>query len=119
VPLVANPRMALSSHLEGILNGIFLVLLGLVYPKLRLSRFWLTTAFWLAIYSGFPIGELLFWPRSGPRARSCPWPGKGSRGPRPQEAIIDFLLYSLSFAMVTVCVIVLWGHRRPKKNLIE
>src|ERR1700753_4150644 len=30
VPAVKNPRMALSSHLEAVLNGMFLVLLGLL-----------------------------------------------------------------------------------------
>lgn len=27
VPMLANPRMGLSSHIEGILNGMFLMLL--------------------------------------------------------------------------------------------
>jgi len=27
---MANPRMALSAHLEGVMNGMFLVLLGLI-----------------------------------------------------------------------------------------
>jgi len=30
IPLLANPRMGLSSHLEGVMNGIFLIGLGLV-----------------------------------------------------------------------------------------
>lgn len=29
VPFTANPRMGLSSHLEGVMNGMFLVGLGL------------------------------------------------------------------------------------------
>lgn len=30
IPALKNPRMALSSHLEGVLNGMFLVVLGLL-----------------------------------------------------------------------------------------
>lgn len=30
IPKLANPRMGLASHLEGVLNGIFLVTVGLV-----------------------------------------------------------------------------------------
>jgi len=109
VPLLVNPRMGLSSHLEGILNGIFLVLLGLLYPRLRLSPFWLTTAFWLAIYSGFANwGATLlaaFWGAGA----SMPLAGRGLQGSPVQETIIDFLLYSLSLAMLAVCVIVLRG----------
>jgi hypothetical protein len=29
-PALANPRMGLSSHLEGVMNGTFLVILGLL-----------------------------------------------------------------------------------------
>ena len=29
VPMLANPRMGLSSHLEGLMNGMFLIILGL------------------------------------------------------------------------------------------
>lgn len=32
IPQLANLRMGLASHLEGILNGIFLVILGLLWP---------------------------------------------------------------------------------------
>jgi hydroxylaminobenzene mutase len=110
VPLLVNPRMGLSSHLEGILNGIFLVLLGLVWPKLRLSRFWLLAAFWLAIYGTYANWSTTllaaFW---GAGSSMMPLAAGGLKGSPAQEAIIDVLLYSLSLAMIAVCVIVLWG----------
>lgn len=109
VPMLANPRMGLSSHLEGVMNGIFLVLLGPVWPKLSLSRFALTTVFWLALYGTFTnwTATLLaaFWGAGA----SMPIAAIGHQGSPMQEAIIDFLLFSLSFAMVVVCVLVLWG----------
>jgi (hydroxyamino)benzene mutase len=36
VPALKIPRMALSSHLEGVLNGMFLVLLGLLWLHIDL-----------------------------------------------------------------------------------
>jgi hydroxylaminobenzene mutase len=45
VPMFANPLMALSSHIEGILNGIFLILLGLIWNKIDLSIRWLKINF--------------------------------------------------------------------------
>ena len=33
--LVENPRMALSSRLEGVMNGLFLLVLGLFWGHLR------------------------------------------------------------------------------------
>jgi hydroxylaminobenzene mutase len=37
VPVFTNPRLAVSSHIEGVLNGVFLIVLGLVWHKLVLS----------------------------------------------------------------------------------
>lgn len=36
VPALANPHMALSSHLEGIINGIFLIVFELIWHKVLL-----------------------------------------------------------------------------------
>jgi hydroxylaminobenzene mutase len=33
---VINPRMALAAHLEGLMNGMFLIALGAVWPHVRL-----------------------------------------------------------------------------------
>ena len=37
IPALTNPRMGLTSHLEALMNGMFLVLLGLLWPRLALS----------------------------------------------------------------------------------
>ena len=50
------PRMGLSSHLEDVMNGTFLVVLGLVWPHLRLHVLLLRTAYWLAL-----VGTYLNW----------------------------------------------------------
>lgn len=38
VPAMANPRAGLAGHLEGLMNGMFLVVAGLAWPWLRLPR---------------------------------------------------------------------------------
>jgi hypothetical protein len=50
VPALTNPRMGLSAHLEGVMNGVFLVVLGLVRERLVLSARAVTALFWLALY---------------------------------------------------------------------
>lgn len=50
---LSNPRMALSAHLEGIMNGIFLIIMGLIWHKLKLSASWLKVTFWLALFGTF------------------------------------------------------------------
>lgn len=53
VPVLALPRMGLASHLEGLMNGIFLMALGLVWPRLSLTAFWHQVSFWLAVFGTF------------------------------------------------------------------
>lgn len=38
VPSMANPRAGLAGHLEGVMNGMFLVIVGLAWSELRLSN---------------------------------------------------------------------------------
>jgi hypothetical protein len=37
IPAVENPRMGLASHLQGMTNGPFLIVLGLLWPHSTLS----------------------------------------------------------------------------------
>jgi hydroxylaminobenzene mutase len=111
IPALANPRMGLTSHLEALMNGMFLVLLGLVWPRLALSPRWLAATFWIALYGTFAnwAGTLLaaVWGTG----RSTPIAAPGRSGTAMQEGVVDFLLISLSVAMVVVSCVVLWGLR--------
>ncbi len=113
VPAVANPRMALTSHLEGLMNGMFLLVLGLIWPRLNLSTRSLTIAFWLAVYGSFAnwAATLLaaVWPAG---SALMPFAGRGHTGTASQEAILKLLLISLSLAMIAVCPFVIIGLRR-------
>jgi hydroxylaminobenzene mutase len=61
VPQFAVPRVALSAHLVGILQGIFLVVVGLLWPKLTFSPIQSHLAFGLLIYQAVaaPLSNLL------------------------------------------------------------
>ena len=112
VPAFANPRLAVSSHIEGVLNGIFLIVLGLVWHKLALSGKALKITYWLALYGTFAnwfgmlvaavfnAGKML-----GVRAG-------GQEGPPVADAVVAFLLITLSTAMVIISVMVLVGLRK-------
>lgn len=111
VPHLANPRMGLSSHLEGILNGFFLVLIGLLWPKLRLSRWWLAITFWLAIYGTFANWAATLMAAFWGAGSAMPIAAVGQQGTPFQEGIINFFLWTLSGAMVAVSILVFWGLR--------
>ena len=53
VPKLKYPRMALASHLEAVMNGMFLVILGLIWPRIELSDSWLAVTFWLVVYAAY------------------------------------------------------------------
>src|SRR3984885_16169399 len=46
----ANVRMGLAAHLEGVMNGMFLLALGAAWNELRLAPAPKSAAFWLALY---------------------------------------------------------------------
>lgn len=114
VPVLALPRMGLASHLEGLMNGIFLMALGLVWPRLSLPAFWHQVSFWLAVFGTFAnwLAVLLsaFWGA----AATMPIIGGGATGAPIHEQIVFVLLMTLSIAMVALCVILLAGLRSQR-----
>ena len=116
VPMLSNPRMGLSSHLEGVMNGTFLVILGLIWSRLRLSRMVMLITSWIAIY-----GTYVNWATSlaaaawGAGSSMMPIAGMGHKGSPFQEGIINFGLVSFALAILLTCVVVLWGLRGADK----
>ncbi len=108
IPLMVNPRMGLTTHLEGIMNGMFLVLLGLIWNKLDLSTRWLNVTFWLVLYGSFANFIAVFLAAITGAGKMMPIAG-GEEGSPVIEGVITFLLISLSLAMLAVCIFVMKG----------
>ncbi|MCL6644320.1 MAG: hydrogenase [Dehalococcoidia bacterium] len=116
-PVLENRRMVLSSHLEGVLNGIFLVLVGLVWPRLNLPARWLRIALAAAL-----VGTYTNWATTlaaaalGAGERLMPIAGAGFRGRAAEEALIAVGLGTLTVAMITTSVLVLTGLKDPPEG---
>ncbi|MEZ5082244.1 MAG: hypothetical protein R2750_02140 [Bacteroidales bacterium] len=112
VPILANPRMGVSSHIEGVLNGIFLIILGLIWNKIMLSEIWLKITFWLAIYGTFMnwFGILIAAIFNGGKMLGVM--ANGREGIPIVEGIVGFSLISLSIAMIVICITTLIGLRK-------
>lgn len=108
IPIMANPRMGLSTHLEGIMNGIFLAVLGLIWNRLILSEKWLGITFGLAIYGSFANFIAVLIAAITGFGKMMPIAG-GQEGSPVIESIISFLLVSLALVMLAVCILVLTG----------
>lgn len=115
VPAFANPRLSVSSHIEGVLNGIFLIVLGLVWHKLALSDRMLKTTYWLALYGTFANWFTLLFAAVFNAGKMLGVMAGGTEGPAIPEAVVAFLLITLSVAMVIISILVLIGLKRGTK----
>jgi hydroxylaminobenzene mutase len=114
VPAMKNPRMGVASHMEAHMNGLFLIVLGLLWPYVRLTQTWETVTVALLVYGAWAnwLATLLagFWGAGGRMMRIAAADHIGSN---VKEGFIKFLLLSLSIADVIGVGAVLWGVLRP------
>jgi hydroxylaminobenzene mutase len=114
VPAMKNPRMGLASHMEAHMNGIFLIVLGLLWPYVELSHIWETVTVALLLYGAWInwFATLLagIWGAGGRMMKIAASDHVGSGA---KEGFIKFLLISLSIADIIGVSLVLWGILRP------
>lgn len=110
LPKLKNARMGLSSHLEGVLNGMFLALLGLLWPHVHLPHAWGVTAVVLIVYAAYAnwLATLLAaaW---GAGRQFAPIAAGDHEASNAKESVFNFLLISLAVAIVIGVVIVIAG----------
>lgn len=116
VPAFRNSRMGLAAHLEGVMNGLFLMALGLAWHRLALSSRQQWALFALALYGTYVNWLSTLLSAAFGTSRMTPLSGAGFTGAPWQENLVAVGLVSLSIAMVAACVLVLIGlHRGTAK----
>jgi hydroxylaminobenzene mutase len=108
----ANPRMGLAAHLEGVMNGTFLVALGAVWMEVRLPSKLKAAAYWSALYGAYINWVATALAAVWGAAALSPIIGAGHSGLPWQETFITALFMSVGLAIVGSSVLVLWGLRR-------
>ena len=110
LPFMQNPRMGLSSHLEGVQNGMLLMLFGAIWNRLNLSNQGLNWVYFLALFGTYTNWATTFlaglW---GAGEEMMPIAGAGFNGAAWQEILIKFGLFALAITMVIVSVMLLVG----------
>ena len=113
VPRFAVPRLALSVHLLGLMQGLFLSVLGMLWPRLAFSRKLSAICFGLAVYGCFAAWTANFlgaiW---GAGNTIVPIAAGAARGSDLQEGIINLGLRTAAAALIATAVVVLWGLRK-------
>lgn len=108
----SNVRMGLAAHLEGVMNGTFLLALGAVWAEVRLAPRMKTAAYWTVLYGTYAnwlfttlaavFGTGALSPVTAPGLQAAPW----------QESLVSAGFMSVGVAIIGATLMVLWGLRR-------
>ncbi len=106
-----NVRMGLAAHLEGVMNGTFLVAIGAIWEHVRLSPTKLTIAFWIGLYGTYVNWLITMLAAVFGTAALSPITGAGHSGQPWQESFVTAGFMSVGIAIVLFSLLVLWGLR--------
>jgi hydroxylaminobenzene mutase len=109
-----NPRMGLAAHLEGVMNGIFLVALGAIWAEVRLSSKWKAVAFWTALYGTYVNWAATTLAAILGTAAMSPITANGHSAQPFSEGTVTAGFVTVGIATVTFSILVLLGLRRAK-----
>jgi hydroxylaminobenzene mutase len=116
IPLTANPRAGLASHLEGVANGTFLLALGCAWGDLRLGEVAGRWVFRLVLFGAWVnwAGTLLS--SVFGTSKLTPIAGAGHSGAPWQENLVIAMLVSVGLAMVLAVGATAWHMWRAPQN---
>lgn len=107
-----NPRMGLAAHLEGVMNGTFLVALGAVWTEVRLTVRWKAAAYWGVLYGTYANWAVTTLAAILGTAALSPITAAGHSAQPWQESIVTAGFMSVGVVIVASSVLILWGLRR-------
>jgi len=106
-----NIRMALAAHLEGVMNGTFLIAVGAIWSEVQFSSrasvvtFWTllggTYGNWAVTTTAAMLGTAALSPITGAGHTAAPW----------QEALVTSGFVMIGLAIISASVLLLWGLR--------
>jgi len=114
IPEFVNPRMGLASHLEGVMNGTFLIALGAASSYILLSTLFEKFAFWLLLYGTYANWFFITLAALFGTSEMTPIAGKGYNGEIWQEQVVTLGLLSVGITMVLGCLLVVYGSLQRK-----
>ncbi len=114
-----NARMGLAAHLEGVLNGIFLVALGAIWAEVRLPRAAKAAAYWTALYGTYVNWLVTTLAAIFGTAALSPITAAGHSGRPWQENLVAAGFVSVGIVIVASSLLVLWGLRARAVAVID
>ncbi len=111
-----NPRMGLAAHLEGVMNGTFLIALGAVWMEVRLPLKLKGAAYWSALYGAYVNWVATALAAAWGVGALSPITGAGHHALAWQETFVTAMFMSVGLSTVGSAVLVLWGLRRGSEE---
>ena len=105
----ANVRMGLAAHLEGVMNGIFLLALGAIWTQVQLPRAAKGAAYWTALYSAYVNWLVTTLAAVFGTAALSPITAAGHTGKPWQESLVTAGFMSVGLAIVAGSLLLLLG----------
>ena len=106
-----NMRMAVSAHLEGVMNGTFLIALGAIWTEVRFSPRLETAAYWTALYGTYANWFFTTLGAALGTAAANPIAAVGHHGQPWQESLAGAGFLSVAVTIIAASLLVLWGLR--------
>jgi (hydroxyamino)benzene mutase len=107
----SNVRMALAAHLEGVMNGTFLLAVGAIWSEVRLPPRAGVAAYWALLcgtYGNWAVTTLAgilgtgaLSPVTAAGHGAAPW----------QETLVTAGFISIGLAIIAASILLLWGLR--------
>ena len=113
-----NPRMGLSAHMEGILNGIFLAIAGIIWKDLRISKSIGIICFYTLIYGSYLNWLTTLFAAYLGTSNMTPLTGTGFHGTDIQEQIITAGFISVGLTMLFSLIVLIYGLRKVNITMV-
>src|ERR1700676_2748111 len=108
----SNPRMGLAAHLEGLMNGIFLLALGSAWTEVILSVRLKAATYWAVLYGAYANWLVTTLAAIFGTAALSPITAAGRSAQAWQESLVTIGFGSVGIALLAATILLLVGLRR-------
>lgn len=112
----ANVRMGLAAHLEGVMNGTFLIAVGAIWTHVELPPRATAVAYWTLLYGTYANWLITMLAAVFGTAALSPITGAGHSGQPWQESFVMAGFMSVGIAIVLSCALMAWGLGKGKSR---
>jgi (hydroxyamino)benzene mutase len=111
-----NPRMGLSAHLEGLMNGTFLIVAGFVWNELKISETLKKIVYGTLVFGTFANWIFTLMASFFGTSQTTPIAGAGFMGSTIEENLVTAGLVAVGLTMVFSASVMAYGLRGKLSN---